>query len=163
MAISLTIRNLTLLAFSLSIWFSSVRFAEADGKVIPPRNHKGLLEERAQEAIIIFHGSDQRGGGKEDLILKIEVEGDVENFAWVVPFPSEPTIAKEDPKLFKELFDYVEARSYQVARSNSGALGGKSVSFRKRADVGHHSTWPANRKTPTKNQPEDRLSFEGSR
>ena len=85
--------------------------AWADGKVFPPADYRGSLEERAQEAIIIFHGGEKPGEAVEDLILKISVEGDAREFAWVVPFPHEPQTAKEDAALFRELFDYVEARS----------------------------------------------------
>lgn len=86
--------------------------ALADGKVMPPRNYKGSLEESAQEAIIIFNGGKQPGEATESVILKISVQADQEldHFGWVVPFPMEPSVHREDPKLFKELFDYVEAR-----------------------------------------------------
>ena len=82
----------------------------ADGMVRPPRNYQGSLEEKAQEAIIIFHASETPGEATEDLILKISVEGDAEQFGWVIPFPNEPQTEKEDPKLFAELFNYVEAQ-----------------------------------------------------
>src|SRR3954471_3105907 len=73
---------------------------KADGKIMPPRNYKGSLEELAQEAIIIFHASEKPGEAIEDLILKISVQGaDIKNFGWVVPFPQEPKIGKEDPAL----------------------------------------------------------------
>jgi hypothetical protein len=85
--------------------------ALGDGKIVPPRDYKGSLEEKAQEAIVIFHGSQTKGKAVEDLILKIRVQGSARKFAWVVPFPNEPTIAKEDPKLFSELFSYVQART----------------------------------------------------
>jgi len=91
----------------------------ADGKVSPPRNYTGSLEEKSQEAIIIFRGSDTPGEAKQDLILKIEVAGEAKNFAWIVPFPNEPSVAKEDPALFPELFKYVEHRQ----RSRSGSKG----------------------------------------
>jgi hypothetical protein len=100
--------------------------ASPDGKVVPPRDYKGSLEEKAQEAIIIFHGSSERGKATEDLILKINVEGDAKHFAWIVPFPNEPTIDKEDAALFKELFNYVEARNYSTRKSTKledGATG----------------------------------------
>lgn len=96
-------------------------FLWADGKVIRPRNYKGSLEEKAQEAIIVFHGSDQQGQASEDLILKIRVEGAASDFAWVIPFPQEPEVKKEDPKLFSELFDYVESR---VAKTGKGKSEG---------------------------------------
>ncbi len=95
----------------------------ADGKLVPPRNYKGSLEERAQEAIIIFHGSDKAGDAAEDLILKIKIEGKADEFAWVIPFPNEPKVAKEDPKLFQELFNYVEARKYALRQPKSGGVG----------------------------------------
>jgi hypothetical protein len=83
----------------------------ADGMVVRPRNYKGSLEERAQEAIIIFTDSKEAGGAVEDLILKISVQADepLENFAWIVPFPTEPKVEKEDAALFKECFDYVQS------------------------------------------------------
>lgn len=95
-----------------------------DGKVIRPRNYKGSLEEKSQEAIIIFNGGEKRGDAIEDLILKITVAGEARNFAWVIPFPSEPIVKKEDPKLFAELFKYVELRRSRPARKfKSGGLG----------------------------------------
>ena len=74
------------------------------------RPYRGSVEEHAQEAILIFHGSEKPSEAREDLILRISVQGEVNNFAWVVPFPEEPQVAKEDAKLFVELYDYVEAR-----------------------------------------------------
>lgn len=100
--------------------------AFADGKVVPPRKYTGSLEERAQEAIIIFHGSRKRGQATEDLILKIEVEGNATEFAWIIPLPNEPKIAKEDPRLFRELFDYVEARQHRGSRGE-GSSGSDSA------------------------------------
>jgi hypothetical protein len=81
-----------------------------DGKIVRPRNYQGSLEEKAQEAIIVFHEGEQPGEAVEDLILKITVAGEVDNFAWVVPLPNEPETKQEVAALFKELFDYVEAR-----------------------------------------------------
>jgi hypothetical protein len=92
------------------------RPAPADGMTVapvaPPGQYAGSVEERAQEAIILFHGSETAGGAVEDLILKISVQGDAKTFGWIVPFPAEPEMAREDPKLFSELYDYVEARLY---------------------------------------------------
>src|SRR5436305_12187749 len=84
--------------------------ARADGMVVAPRDYKGSLQERAQEALILFHAGDEARPATEDLILKIRVEGDAAFFAWVVALPSEPTTAPEDGKLFEELPRYVELR-----------------------------------------------------
>src|SRR5262245_54126967 len=85
----------------------------ADGKVVRPREYEGSLEERAQEAIIIFQGSDEPGKAVEHLILKIGVRGKAEHFAWVIPFPNEPKVAKEAHSLFVELHFYVETRLWK--------------------------------------------------
>lgn len=86
--------------------------ALADGKVFAPAHYDGSIEERSQEAIIIFSAGEEPGGAVEDLILKISVRGAkaAETLGWVVPFPAEPEVEREDAKVFKELFDYVEAR-----------------------------------------------------
>lgn len=81
----------------------------ADGKVVKPRNYNGSLEEKAQEAIIIFTEGEGEKSAVEQLILKIQVAGEVDNFAWVVPLPSKPKVEEADARLFRELFDYVQA------------------------------------------------------
>ena len=96
----------------------------ADGKVVPPRDYKGSLEEKAQEAIIIFNSSSEPGEATEDLILKIKVQGEVDQFAWIVPFPNAPETHEEDPKLFEECFRYVDAR--RRSRYKSKGEGGDS-------------------------------------
>jgi len=96
--------------------------AYADGKVMPPRDYKGSLEEKAQEAIIVFTPGEEGKSAVEDLIIKIEVEGKVDNFAWVVPLPNKPETREEDAALFKECFNYVESR--RRPRSKKGAKSG---------------------------------------
>jgi hypothetical protein len=100
-----------------ALLISSIVFA--DGKMFGPRSYKGSLEEKSQEAIIIFHASGLKGDAVEDLILKVSVKGQTDRFAWVIPFPSEPEIRKEEAALFKELFEYVQDRI-----SNQGERGG---------------------------------------
>ncbi len=46
----------------------------------------------------------------EELIIKIQVEGKVDEFAWVVPLPNKPETREESAALFLECFDYVESR-----------------------------------------------------
>lgn len=85
-------------------------FCQADGKLQPPRKYPGSLEERAQEALIVFKSGDDETEAVEDLILKIRVAGAAETFAWIVPFPNPPKVKKAEAKLFSELFNYVEHR-----------------------------------------------------
>jgi hypothetical protein len=119
-----------LLVFACFLAFSC-NWGLADGKVVPPRNYKGSLEERSQEAIIIFHSGSSERSAKQDMILKIQVEGDAKEFAWIVPFPSAPKVTKEDPKLFTEVFDYVQYRKHTSGKTD----GAKSESPRASNDA----------------------------
>ena len=94
--------------------------ALADGKVMPPRNYTGSLEEKAQEAIIVFTPGTAEKSATQDLILKIEVEGKTDDFAWVVPLPNKPSTHEEDAALFQECFNYVEARLRPRYKASKG-------------------------------------------
>jgi hypothetical protein len=95
----------------------------ADGFLKGPREYKGSLEERSQEAVIIM--TSDHGKATEDMILKITVEGEVDQFAWVIPFPNQPKVNKADAALFKELFDYVQKRlQTQRKTKGKGSMGG---------------------------------------
>ena len=103
----------------------------ADGTVRAPAKYKGSvhykegpLEERAQEAIIIFNSSPPQREATEDLILKIRVEGEVSQFAWVIPFPSQPIVSKANDKLFEELYDYVAYRTASIGPGMGAGMGG---------------------------------------
>lgn len=115
--------------------WAAASVALADGEIVPPRDYKGSLEEQAQEAIIIFQGAEEPGEATEDIILKIRVEGHVERFAWIIPFPSEPTIAKEDPKLFEELYAYVAARRARPHKKKGKYAGGDAEAVPAEAEV----------------------------
>ena len=104
--------------------------AMADGKAFAPKVYKerpytGSVEEKSQEAIIVFHAGEGGRSAMEDLILKVSVKGDVDTFGWVIPFPKEPKAAKEDAVLFEELFAYVEARQKQLSAMRPKAHGTK--------------------------------------
>jgi hypothetical protein len=96
----------------------------ADGIVVGPKSYAGPLEEWSQEAIIIFQASKRPGEAVEDLILKITVEGEVDEFAWVVPFPTAPAVEEEDAALFVELRNYVQARTRRPVKKRSKGAGG---------------------------------------
>lgn len=98
----------------------------ADGLVRKPRNYQGSLEERGQEALIIFHEGTEKTKATEDLILKIRVAGEAKSFAWIIPFPNEPKIGKEDPKLFQELFAYVQAKTQTLKMGKSAGVKGEA-------------------------------------
>ncbi len=133
--------RLSLLVLSLAgVWGSSERQATADGKLFAARDYQGSLEERSQEAIIVFKQGDKKTSSVEDLILKIRVVGPVEKFAWVVPFPNQPVTAREDPELFEELFRYVEARRQEIVASkkNFGGTFGAAAEKEEGVEVLSH-------------------------
>ncbi len=112
------------LSLLILFYMNASGFVLGDGKVFPPRNYKGSLEEKSQEAIIVFKSGTQEKSAVQDLILKIQVEGNVDDFAWVIPLPNPPKTAKADAKLFKEVFDYVQARKYRSRGSKKKSLEG---------------------------------------
>jgi hypothetical protein len=93
----------------------SGRPASGDGIVVPPVDHDGRIAERAQEAILVLHAN----GRLQDLVLEIDIEADrqpvsgaskkARPFAWVVPFPNPPEVARADPGLFAELREHMSA------------------------------------------------------
>jgi len=112
--------------------------AWADGKMVGPAMYKkvpykGSVEERSQEAIIIFHSGRKAGEATEDMILKVSVQGEVDNFAWVIPFPNEPESFKEDAKLFTEIYSYVESRMVRRPSKKSPQAGADREAYKDKA------------------------------
>ena len=75
----------------------------ADGCFFPDSMYRDLYES-AQRAVILYGNST--GNYTEHLILSVSFEGDVEDFAWVIPVPDKPEIAVTDAELFWELSDF---------------------------------------------------------
>ena len=76
--------------------------SRADGVYIPrvqldPRSHARDITEPTQKAILVHFN------GKERLILQVSYRGDVSEFAWLVPTPSQPEVSKPDWPVFHEL------------------------------------------------------------
>jgi len=112
------------------------------------------VSEDSQEAIIIFHDAQTAKEAVEDLILKVRVEGSVDEFAWVIPLPGEPKIAKADAKLFDELFEYVKFRKLQRLKTSKKKFGGMGggmfggVEVLSRQIVGSYDTAVVKENTP---------------
>ncbi|MFO7898460.1 MAG: DUF2330 domain-containing protein [Planctomycetota bacterium] len=110
-----------IVVLALVIALAAAHPAGADGTMVGPKTvgtvpYDRSPQEEAQEAIIIFRAATDETPATEDLILKVSVKGDVDQFAWVIPFPRQPDISKEDAVLFRELYQYVEARRRQLRR-----------------------------------------------
>ena len=119
--------------------------ASADGLVKAPAlyrgvPYKGSVEEKSQEAIIIFHSARKTGEATEDLILRISLAGEGENFAWIVPFPNEPKVERADAKLFDELYTYVETR---LAESFMKPKSGAKTEAAGEAELGSNAVGPS--------------------
>lgn len=57
------------------------------------------INQPSQKAIILYENN------REDLILSVRYEGNVNEFAWVIPVPNYPNVDVSDPELFWELHD----------------------------------------------------------
>ncbi|MFT5123115.1 MAG: hypothetical protein ACI9TH_003139 [Kiritimatiellia bacterium] len=107
----------------LRLLLAGTSFLYADGLVVPPVNYTGSLNEKAQEAILIFFSGTEKEPSLQDLILKITVEGEARNFGWLVPLPAEPRSGKEDAALFHELHQYVQSRTRPPSKPKKNTFG----------------------------------------
>ena len=106
------------LAILLTALAAPLGVTRADGIVVPLQQYQGSLAEAAQEAILFFQPGSATESATEDLILKIQVEGDTSSFAWVVPLPSVPSVEREDPALFEDFI----AMSRPASRNDTERL-----------------------------------------
>ena len=67
----------------------------ADGMVMPPIDQ--WIQETDQKAVIFYDK------GVETMVISIAFQGDAEDFAWIVPTPSKPTVKKGSDELFTNL------------------------------------------------------------
>jgi hypothetical protein len=70
------------------------------GFKIPPLSKSKFREPFqciSQDALIVFDKNNEK------LIMEFKYKGDVENFAWVIPFPAKPSVFKVDISPFEEL------------------------------------------------------------
>ena len=106
------IRSHILSSFLVLLGVAAPGASWADGILFPPIERGGWsprLWESRQEAIIIYDQTAHSSRAVEDVILKLSVQSteDVETFTWVIPFPSPPEVAPENPKLFEEIRGHV--------------------------------------------------------
>jgi len=102
--------------------------AWADGCFFPPIGKD--ITEPSQIAAIFY--SD----GQEDLIIQVSYEGDVEDFAWVVPVPSLPEIKAVNFELFIDLSS-LTSQSYDYFPGN-GRVFEEEVMVYERKRVGSY-------------------------
>lgn len=116
-------------------WIASVALfcavgltAMADGGFVS--REARAIAEPTQKALIVHQK------GIEDLILQVRYQGASEDFAWIVPTPSQPRVGRCSPRIFSELYRLAQARD----RQPSGGFGGGGVQVLERKQVGVYDT-----------------------
>ena len=99
-------RSLTAAVLALALLLVAVTPVIGDGGFISS-DPSIDIHEPAQKAIILHEN------GREDLILQVKYEGDVDDFAWVVPVPDYPDVGVSRPELFEELAYLTAVEAYE--------------------------------------------------
>ncbi len=86
------------------VFASSLLPALADGVFVFKWNKQIDINEPTQKAIIVYDG------GREDLLLQVRYEGPLEEFGWLIPVPSIPTVEKGSMEAFYELSQLTQRR-----------------------------------------------------
>ncbi|MCD4761764.1 DUF2330 domain-containing protein [bacterium] len=90
---------------------------KADGGMIPIDYQYGDIYEPSQTSLIVHDN------GKEDLYLKVNYEGETNNFVWIVPTPTYPEAAIAAKDIFTELSALTTTAHW---RAQDNAYAGKA-------------------------------------
>ena len=85
-----------ILMFTMMFIFQPL-LLKADGGMIPMDYQYGDIYEPSQTSLIVYED------GKEYLYLKVNYEGETNNFVWIVPTPTYPEAEKAPKDIFTEL------------------------------------------------------------
>src|SRR6266446_6975612 len=113
------LRQVCILLLLLFGWIISPS-ARADGCFVFKWNKAIDINEPTQKAIIVHDA------GREDLLLQVKYEGPLEEFGWLIPVPSLPTIEKGSMEPFYELSRLTQrefATRQAVTLAGSGGRG----------------------------------------
>ncbi|MBC7327073.1 DUF2330 domain-containing protein [bacterium] len=78
-----------------------------DGVVFYPYDNLPRIFSRADQQAFIYYE-----GGQEILILSIKYRGDASDFAWIIPVPSKPRVAKAPEDFFEQVQDLLHYLGY---------------------------------------------------
>ena len=92
--------------------------ALADGCFVFRWNKEIDIKEPSQKAIIVYDA------GREDLLLQVKYEGPLEQFGWLIPVPSLPTVEKGSMQPFYELSQLTQRQHGGVLTLSALAPGG---------------------------------------
>ncbi|WP_181808320.1 DUF2330 domain-containing protein, partial [Streptomyces shenzhenensis] len=76
-------------------WLTAPAFACACGALVPDTGRHVTV--RREEAVLRWDGS------REQIVLRLTVDGDADRTAWIMPVPHRATVALADPALFDRL------------------------------------------------------------
>lgn len=112
----------TLLALTFAIASLPAPSAVADGCFVFKWNKTIDISEPTQKAIIVHDA------GRENLLLQVKYEGPLEEFGWLIPVPSLPTVEKGSMEPFYELSKLTQ-REFGLRQGGAylGGSGGKGI------------------------------------
>jgi hypothetical protein len=90
-------------------------YTKADGMVVTPPEY--WMKENDQKAVVFYDK------GVESLILSITFQGNANDFGWIVPTPTKPTINKGSDELFTNLQSLTNVSSGNVPMYDLGLSG----------------------------------------
>lgn len=103
--------------------------AFADGCFVFKWNKAIDINEPTQKAIIVFDS------GREDLLLQVKYEGPLEEFGWLIPVPSLPTVEKGSMEPFYELSELTQRQFGNGMTTRGPATAGLAGSAEARVKV----------------------------
>jgi HEAT repeat protein len=103
--------------FSLLLGWLALLPALADGCFVFRWNKSIDINEPTQKAIIVHDA------GREDLLLQVKYEGPLEEFGWLIPAPSLPTVEKGSMRPFYELSQLTQQQWGGLHRGNTIPAG----------------------------------------
>lgn len=111
-------------SIALSIIGASIiglpNMAAADGAVVSPPNY--YVQETAQKAVVFYEAATDT----ETLVVSIDYQGTAQDFGWLIPTPSQPTVERGSQNLFANLEAITDPYSASYKSSEESALTGEN-------------------------------------
>lgn len=96
--------------------------AAADGAVVSPPNY--YVQETAQKAVVFY----EEATSTETLVVGIDYQGTAQDFGWLIPTPSQPTVERGSQNLFANVEAITDPYSNSYKSSEESALVGTTES-----------------------------------
>lgn len=96
----------------------------ADGCFVFHWDKKTDINEPTQKAIIVYDA------GREEMLLQVKYEGPLDEFGWLIPVPSLPTVEKGSMEPFYELSQLTQPRISRVYAGRSLGTAGEAAAVK---------------------------------